>query len=157
MFDQPYNPENFTKVDPVELALGMYRNGYHPLWLRRGTKVPGHSGWLDNLPTEESIRRDFKRPGNIGLIQGIVAPDKTFLVTIDIDIEDVAFIAYVERVIGADCIKKRGKKGMSFILRGIGIQSQSLHDYRNGKRPAGDILAKDKQTVIPQSIHPDTK
>jgi putative DNA primase/helicase len=142
---------------PVQMALTLFRNGHHPLWLNFGTKVPGRTGWLNNLPTEESLSRDFKRPGNIALIQGVPAADKTFAVTIDLDRDDGALIAYVEATIAADCPKKRGKKGLSFLVRGIGeINSQTLHDYRDGKKPAGDILAKGKMTVIPPSIHPET-
>ena len=141
------------------MALTLFQNGYYPLWLRLGTKIPGFDGWLQNLPTEESLRRDFKRPGNIGIIQGVVTADKTFAVTIDIDQNDHPLVSYVERAIGDDCPKKLGKKGMSFLVRGVGnISSQTLHDYRGGtKKPAGDILAKGKQTVIPPSIHPETK
>ena len=154
--------QSSTSPDPretqVQLALTLWKNGYYPLWLRRASKVPGHGGWLNNLPTEESVRRDFSRPGNIGLIQGVVAADKTFPVTIDIDQDDGALLAYVARAIGAICPAKRGKKGMSFLVRGTGeIVSQTLHDYRDGKKSlAGDVLAKGKMTVIPPSIHPDT-
>jgi P4 family phage/plasmid primase-like protien len=140
------------------MALTLFRNGHCPLRLNFGTKIPGRTGWLNNLPTEESISREFQRPGNIALIQGVSAADKTFAVTIDLDRDDGALIAYVEATIGADCPKKRGKKGLSFLVRGVGeINSQTLHDYRDGKKkPAGDILAKGKQTVIPPSIHPET-
>lgn len=143
----------------TQMALTLLRNGHHPLRLNFGTKVPGRNGWLNNLPTEESIPREFNRPGNIALIQGVAGADKTFGVTIDIDQDDGGLVSYVETTIGADCPKKRGKKGLSFLVRGIGdISSQTLHDYRDGKKkPAGDILAKGKQTVIPPSIHPDTK
>jgi P4 family phage/plasmid primase-like protien len=142
----------------VAIARRLLRNGYHPLRLNWGTKKPCRTGWLNDLPTEESIEREFKMPGNIGLIQGVVAPDKTFLLTIDIDQDDAPLLACVEQAIGADCIKKRGKKGISFTLKAVGeIDSQKLHDYRDGKKPAGDILAKGKQTVIPPSIHPETQ
>lgn len=145
-------------ITRTQIALKMLENGYYPLWLKAGSKVPGRAGWAENLPTEESIRRDFKLPGNIGLIQGVMASDKTFSVTLDIDQDDAPLICYVETTIAAPCPKKRGNKGMSFLVRGIGeITSSTLHDYRSGsKKPAGDILAKGKQTAIPPSIHPKT-
>lgn len=142
-----------------ETVLAIYRNGYLPIRLEFKKKVPGHNGWQNKMPTEESLIRDFSRPSNIGLLQGIVNPDKSFPVTIDIDVDNGALVSYVEITIGADCLKKRGKKGMSFLVRAIGdIKSRAMHLYHDGKKmPAGDILAKGKQTVIPPSVHPDTQ
>lgn len=108
-WDKPV-PETQMLTDPVQTALQIFRNGYHPLWLRPATKTPGHNGWLNNPPTENSIIREFKLAGNIGLIQGIVAADKTFAVTIDIDQDDIDLIACTQAAIGADCPQKRGKK-----------------------------------------------
>lgn len=161
MSEQLDNASLLTVHHPGALAAiaqKLLRNGYHPLRLNWGTKKPCRTGWLNDLPTEGSIQREFKMPGNIGLIQGVVAPDKTFLLTIDIDQDDAPLLSCVERAIGMKCLKKRGKKGISFTLRAVGeINSQTLHDYRDGKKkPAGDILAKGKQTAIPPSIHPDT-
>lgn len=147
-----------TFAPEKQIALTLLANGYHPVQLKRGSKVPSRKGWADHPPTEESIERDFKFVSNIGLIQGIVASDKTYAVTIDIDQDDAPLIACAEAAIGAPCPIKRGNKGFSFLVRGIGdIPSSTLHDYRSGsKKPAGDILAKGKQTVIPPSIHPST-
>ena len=139
-----------------ELATALIRNGYNPIWLSPGTKVPGRTGWGDHLSTLDSVPQDFCRVGNIGLMQGVVGADKTFGVVIDIDLDDHALISCVQSAVGAPCPQKRAKKGVSFVLRGIGeIRSQTLHDYRTTKRPAGDILAKGKQTVIPPSTHPE--
>ena len=145
-------------ITRTQIALKLLENGYYPVWLKAGSKAPGRTGWAENLPTEESIRRDFKLPGNIGLIQGVVASDKTFSVTLDIDQDDAPLLSYVEATIAAPCPKKRGNHGISFLTRGIGdITSSTLHDYRSGsKKPAGDILARGKQTAIPPSIHPTT-
>jgi P4 family phage/plasmid primase-like protien len=148
------------ELNPLqELALHLLRNGYHPLALPLGSKSPGYAGWQNRLPTEESVIRDFHGQRNTGLLQGVPAPDNTFLVTIDIDINDHPLMACVGRAIGGDVPTKVGKKGASYLVRAIGeVKSQTLHDYRDGKkRPAGDILGKGKLTVIPPSIHPDTK
>lgn len=151
------DPQSLSKLQ--ETALTIFRNGYHPLRLDFGKKSPGHNGWQDKIPTEESIISDFSRKSNIGLLQGVIASDKTFPVTIDIDVDNGAVVSYVETTIGSDCPKKRGKKGISFLTRAVGdVRSRTIHLYHDGKKtPAGDILAKGKQTVIPPSIHPDTQ
>lgn len=153
------NAEDSSLNELQETALRLFRNGYHPIRLDHGKKSPGHNGWQNKIPTEESIIRDFARKSNIGLLQGRVGPDKTFPVTLDIDVDNGALVSYVEFTIGGGCPAKRGKKGMSFLVRAIGdVRSRTIHLYHGGKkRPAGDILAKGKQTVIPPSIHPDTQ
>ena len=150
-------PPTLTSLQ--ETALTLYGNGYVPIPLQPMCKTPAYSGWQTNIPTEETLISDFRFNRNIGLLQGIPAPDNSFPVTIDIDIDDTQLFECVTRAVGRLCPVKRGKKGVSYLLRAIGeVKSQSLHDYRNGrKRPAGDILAKGKMTVIPPSIHPDTK
>lgn len=138
------------------LARKQLENGYHPVPLEAGSKKPLASGWQNRLTTTETVERDFRTLGNIGLMLGVVKADKTFLVGIDIDIDDAPLISAVSQAIGDRCPEKRGKKGVTFLVRGIGdIRSGTLHDYRQGKKPAGDILAAGKQTVIPPSIHPN--
>ncbi len=142
-----------------QIALKLFENGYIPVAMQRMSKMPAFNGWQTNMPTEETLIRDFRIERNLGLLQGTAAPDNSFLITIDIDIDDTPFFECVTNAVGRKCPTKRGKKGVSYLLRAIGeVKSQSLHDYRNGKkRPAGDILAQGKLTVIPPSIHPDTK
>ena len=150
-------PPTLTSLQ--ETALTLFGNGYFPIPLQPMSKTPAFSGWQNNIPTEETLIRDFQVDRNIGLLQGIPPPANTSPVTIDNHIDDAPLFECVTRAVGQQCPTKRGKKGVSYLLRAIGdVKSQSLHDYRNGKkRPAGDILAKGKMTVIPPSIHPDTK
>lgn len=142
-----------------ELALKLLENGYLPVPLQPMSKMPAYNGWQTNIPTVETLIRDFRFDFGIGLLQGIALPDNSFPVTIDIDLDDAPLFECVTNAVGRMGPAKRGKKGVSYLLRAIGdVKSQALHDYRNGKkRPAGDILAKGKMTVIPPSIHPDTK
>lgn len=141
-----------------QTALTIFKNGHVPVRLNYKEKRPGHNDWLASPPTEQSIISDFKRASNIGLIQGVVGEDKTFPVAIDVDVDNGALTSYIENVIGEDCPKKRGKKGMTFLVRAIGdVPSRPIHLYHGGKKKhAIDILAKGKQTVIPPSVHPDT-
>ena len=71
-----------------ETALAIFRNGYHPIRLEFGKKSPGLNGWQDKILTEEGIIYDFSRKSNIGLLQGGVCADKSFPVTINIDIDN---------------------------------------------------------------------
>jgi P4 family phage/plasmid primase-like protien len=152
----PFPPA--SAVSP-EYALALLRNGFLPVRLELGEKKASEPGWQNKIPTEATVSRDFARRSNIGLLMGIVQPDGTFPVCIDLDINDHGLIGYVERAVGEGCLKKIGSKGVSFIAAGRGeIKSRTAHSYWGGKKkPVGDILAQGKQTVIPPSIHPDTK
>ena len=91
---------------------------------------------------------------------GDVKPDGTCLIGIDIDIEEAELIRCVERAIGEKVPCKQGKKGFTFIFRtNEQVKSHKINWVRNGQKPipAIDVLCRGAQTVIPPSIHPDTK
>ena len=140
----------------AEYAVALLAKGHHPVRLELGQKRPNHKGWQNHVPTEESLRRDFARPSNIGILQGIRREDGSFPVAYDVDLDDNPLICAVGLAIGANSPQKRGKKGVTFLVRSTDVQSGVIHDYSNGqKRPAIDVLAGGKQTVIPPSLHPD--
>lgn len=140
-------------------ALRYLRQGYIPLWVAPGSKASKTPGWQAMQPTEETIRRQFSRPANLGIRTGDVRPDGSCLAAIDMDIEEAPLVRAVERAIGEKVPAKRGKKGCTYFLRLCEqVASRKIHWYRDGaKRPAIDLLCRGAQTVIPPSVHPETE
>lgn len=142
----------------LETALVLLEKGYVPLRLEPGEKFTKSAGWSTDTPTAEKIRRAFSRPSNLGVRLGDPLPDGSYLIAIDVDIEDVSLIRCVEMAIGTKVPCKRGKKGYTYFVRiDREVKTHKIHWHRDDKKtPAIDVLAKGAQTVMPPSIHPDT-
>ena len=142
-----------------QIALTLLTHGYTPLRLEPSEKYTRATGWATHTPNENSLRREFARPSNMGLRCGDMHRDGTCLIGIDCDIEDTQLIRVIERAIGQRVPVKRGKKGYTYMVRfDREIATARITLKRPGKKnqPAIDILARGAQTVIPPSIHPDT-
>ena len=145
----------------VQMALSLLDHGYVPLGVNLESKAARNPGWSVETPTEQTVRRTFARPSNIGVRCGDIHQDGTCLVAIDIDIDEHELVRCVQRAIGdaANVPVKRGKKGATYLIR-IDQEQKTTKIYwsRGGKKVAAvDILGKGAQTVIPPSIHADTK
>lgn len=143
----------------LDTALSLFDKGYTPLRLEPGEKFTKAQGWSTDIPTVEKIRRAFARPSNLGLRLGDPMKDGTYLVAIDVDIEEVSLIRCVERAIGERVPVKRGKKGYTYFVRmDREVRTHKIYWHRDDKKTAAiDVLAKGAQTVLPPSIHPDTQ
>jgi putative DNA primase/helicase len=83
--------------------------------------------------------------------------DGTYAIAYDVDLDDHPLFAAVGSAIGAESPQKRGKKGVTFFAKSTDVKSELIHDYSGGsKRPAIDVLAAGKQSVVPPSLHPET-
>lgn len=140
-------------------ALAALSNGYVPLRLDPNSKAAVHNGWQTETPSEDGIRRQFARPSNIGIRCGDLHEDQTCLVAIDVDLDEPELIRCVERAIGQKVPVKRGRKGATYFIRiDRETKSSKISWHRDGKKQAAiDILARNSQTVVPPSIHPDTE
>lgn len=141
------------------VALRLYHKGYVPLRIEPDSKAARQQGWQVETPTENSIERNFQRLSNLGVRCGDMRRDKTALMAIDVDIEDPGLIEAVERAIGQVVPTKRGKKGATYFVRTDYEQKTGKLKIVRGehKKDAIDVLARGAQTVVPPSIHPDTK
>lgn len=141
-----------------EIALALLTHGYTPLRLEPNEKYTKVNGWSTTTPSEDSVRRDFARPSNMGIRTGDMHRDNTCLIGIDVDLEDAQLIRVVERAIGDKVPVKRGKKGYTYMVRfDRQVATSRIPLKRNGKNKAAiDVLARGAQTVVPPSIHPDT-
>lgn len=135
--------------------------GFPVIPLHEESKTPSVSNFPSyayNLPSDERFNQWVNQysQGNIGLVLGGPAGHGYRLVAIDID--DDALVPIVQAQL-PDCpCAKRGKKGLTIFARTPEEQPIKSTVVR-GAEPFGniDILAKGKQTVIPGSIHPETK
>lgn len=149
-----------SSVEEMQLiALRLFHKGYIPLRIDPGSKAARHQGWQVETPSETSIERSFTRLSNLGVRCGDIRHDKTCLVAIDVDLDEPLLIEAVECAIGQVVPTKRGKKGATYFVRVDYEQKTGKLKYIRGeeKKDAIDILARGAQTVVPPSIHPDTK
>jgi len=143
----------------LDTALQLLKQGYTPLRLEPGEKFTKAQGWSTDTPTETKLHRAFARPSNLGVRLGDDIGDGTFLVAIDVDIEEVSLIRCVERAIGEKVPVKRGKKGYTYFVRiDREVRTHKIAWHRNDKKvQAIDVLARGAQTVLPPSVHPETQ
>lgn len=149
-----------TTEEMQGVALKLLEQGYVPLRIDPDSKAARNPGWQVETPTEDGLRRAFARTSNLGVRCGDLHRDGTCLIGIDVDIEDHTLIRCVQRAIGNESVPvKTGKKGATYIVRmDRETKTGKIHWIRDKKKiPAIDILAKGAQTVIPPSIHPETK
>lgn len=146
-------------TDMMERAALFLSKGFVPLRADPDSKAIKFGGWQNHTPTEESISRDFARPSNLGLRCGDEHRDGTVLVGIDIDIEEPELVRCVERAIGRPVPCKRGKKGATYFVRiNRETKTHKIMLARDGKKRAAiDILGTKAQTIVPPSVHPETK
>jgi hypothetical protein len=106
---------------------------------------------LQNGPPPEDVLARWGRNGTgIGVLGGYRG-----LVAVDIDTEDPALRDAITSVLPAlSPIRKRGAKGETLFFHGPGIGSQS---WDIGKRRVVDLIAAGRQTVLPPTVHPDTR
>lgn len=143
----------------LDTALTLLRGGYVPLRIEHGQKMPRSSNWQIDTPDEDKVRRDFSRTCNIGIRCGDVHGDGTVLVGLDADLEEAELLRCIERAIGEPVPTKRGRKGATYMVRiDRKVKTHKIYWVRDGKKSVAiDVLATGAQTVIPPSIHPDTK
>ena len=136
-----------------ELVTTLRRNGYEPVPIKPGTKHPAVNGWQCGR-----IDDDAWSPGcGIGVLCG-----HGDLVAVDIDTDDPAVIKAVNAVLPPGCPRKRGRKGVSVLMRAKVPKKIKLpvgFASIDGKWTVCnvEVLTVGQQTVIPPSVHPDTK
>jgi hypothetical protein len=112
-------------------------------------KRPFLSEWqLANHDYDELVDKYPKC--NIGLICG----ELSGVIALDIDLTDNDLIQRVMAIIPPSEVRKRGAKGLTLFYRYQGEVNGKL--FFNGQT-AVELLSTGNQTVLPPSIHPDTK
>lgn len=125
-------------------------------YIEMGLNVTPLNGKRPFLSEWQLANRDYdelteKYPAcNIGLICG----ELSGVIAIDIDLKDPDLINRVLAIIPPSEVRKRGAKGVTLFYRYQGEVNQKL--FFNGET-AVELLSTGNQTVLPPSIHPDTK
>ena len=136
--------------------------GYHVVPIRGKTKFPEDKNFLELRIRPDEVTEYFTpgREWNIGVILGTEVAEGSFLVGIDIDLDDDLFIQRVRAALPGEPISKFGKKGITFLVRAAHPMKSAKFarkDELSGKRfTVIDFMGVGNQTVIPPSIHPDT-
>jgi hypothetical protein len=136
-----------------------------------GTKFPGRftsaDGWwkahdwqkyCDRLPTafEMEIWERWPDAGICLALGSASAPPGKILVAVDIDTDVPAEVVAIRSALPGSPVAKRGAKGETqFYLANPCVENTAFNDA--DKRRMLDLLAHGRQTVMPPSIHPDTR
>lgn len=143
-----------------EWAPKYWAGGLPVIPIMKGFKRPAISAWQiygDRFPTEDeqnSWLASFPN-GNIGVTTGPVSG----IVAIDVDRDDPALMAIIDRVLPKSPWKRVGKKGCILAYRYTGNRTFRIAGKAPGEDKASMILeclSKGTQFVMPPSIHPDT-
>ncbi len=152
------------------IAAAVLANGYHPIPIMPGSKSPGTltSGkWhpMDNWP----IYRDMApvpwsmtlwsshEDAGIGVVLGTDVTPGWELGAVDFDTDDVMMLEILESSLPESPVKKRGRRGFTaFYLFPKGTKGRR---FRRNLATVCELLTGNgcRQTVIPPSIHPDTR
>jgi len=140
---------------PFLLAANPIRtNGYSVLPLLPNSKRPAIEKWSDfcvKHADEETFNRWLKwKDCNIGVCLGVASN----LVAIDLDNDIGGLHAKIEALLPPTPVAKAGAKGKTLFYSYNGQKSQGFS--KDGERVL-DILSVGRQTVLPPSVHPDTK
>lgn len=134
-----------------------YENGYSVIPLVKDEKRPFFLGWekyCRRLPTdaEVTVWEDTYHNKNIGLACG----EASQVVAIDIDTDDLIKMNIIDKILPPCPVRKKGKKGETRFYRYSGESNWKL-TIEGEDRPVVELLSTGNQTVLPPSIHPETK
>lgn len=144
-----------------KVALQLAEAGFVPIPLKPESKAPAIPKWqtyADDRPSQELYDEWIKKypRGNVGVLTGVALDESYNALLIDVDSD--ALVAGVKAQIGAYAWEKRGKKGTGTLVRTpVDDPVASTTIRAVGDIGSIDILGKGRQTVVPPSIHPDTK
>jgi P4 family phage/plasmid primase-like protien len=139
--------------------MGIYRDcapqyiakGLIPLPIRPGSKAPIVTGWQNPEAFDRAWVTQYADCG-IGLLLGTEVSPGLRLIAVDIDSEE--YVERVEKAIGVPCPTKIGKKGETLFVLHPDLKNTKM--VKDG-RPLVEFLAAKSQTVLPPTIHPDSK
>jgi hypothetical protein len=158
----PYALVGARLVERGYAAIPIMPGTKRPGELRRGEWV-GKSNWREEytrrLPTRWEIQVWSNSAAGVGVVCG---PASKGLVGVDIDTDDAEIKAAILRTLPPTTVKKAGAKGETLFYRGTDVEptedggTLSPSWNVNGQRVC-DFIGPGRQTLLPPTIHPDTK
>jgi hypothetical protein len=140
----------------AQTSLRLLERGYYPVPITVGVKYPTEDGWqkmhVEWQPTADQ-NAEWANDG-VGVLCGYG------FVAIDIDTDDQTISQVIKNVIGSSHVSKRGRKGETFFFRMDNPPPKGIwgdKDYHIHHQPVLELLSTGQQTLIPPTIHPDTK
>lgn len=147
-------------------AHAFWEKGYSPIPVNPKNKAPLAEKWdrfSDESMTEDEVKAYQSQYPNasIGLVMGTVVEDGWKIIAIDIDDNDLTEAC--QFALGPTPSAKRGAKGLTLFAR-IHVTTNAgtkrfvrKSEGKKINKPSVEILGAKSQTVIPPSVHPDTK
>ena len=147
-------------------AGALIEHGYAAVPIMPGSKIPGYQCaglWMPLLGWQKRYL-DGRKPQLIELAAwgsgdsgiGVVGGKASHgLVAIDIDTDDTTTAGAIVKVLPATPVSKIGQKGETRFFYGPDITTSQSWNI-DGKRVC-DLIGPGRQTVLPPTIHPDTK
>jgi hypothetical protein len=146
---------NEAGVSPfASVALALWERGYSIVPLEPGDKaikLPGWQRYCKERANRATLEMWLDWPErNIGLALGPASG----VIALDFDYDRDGKHAEIIKTIGDSPAKKRGVKGFTAFYR---FSNQRSVKYGIGGDSVLEVLSTGRQTVLPPSIHPDTK
>ena len=136
------------------VALALWERGYSIVPLEPGDKaikLPGWQRYCKERANRDTLEMWLDWPErNIGLALGPASG----VIALDFDYDRDGKHAEIIKIIGDSPVKKRGAKGHTGFYR---FSNQRSVKYSIGGDSVLEVLSTGRQTVLPPSIHPDTK
>lgn len=163
-----YSQVGAKLVERGYAAIPIMPNTKRPGELKRGEWI-GKTKWRDEytrrLPSRFEVQLWSQTSAGVCVVCGPASKD---IVGVDIDTDDATIRAAVMSAIPQTTVSKRGQKGDTRFFRAPNIDKSKSWNLptpdgevdENGKRKTYrvcDLIGPGRQTLLPPTIHPDTK
>ena len=136
-------------------AMRYYENGYSVLPIEPNSKAVKIPNWQQHCDTRQppwhiQTWLDIYENHNVGIALG----NASQLIALDFDDDIDGLHEEVQKLLQGSLVKKKGRKGFTAFYRYNGERTKR---WRKDGKTVVELLSKGTQTVVPPSMHPDTK
>ncbi len=136
-------------------AMSYFENGYNVLPIEPNSKAVKLPAWQQYCDTKQMAWQvqswcDTYANHNIGIPLGGASQ----LIALDFDDDVAGLHEAVQELLQGSLVRKKGRKGFTSFYR---YNGEITKRWRKGGQTVVELLSTGTQTVVPPSIHPDTK